>query len=460
MFVYYVLQVSVAYDSAGSASNTAQEAANKSTIQNNYPYTLSNIKYMDIILLVLSIAFLLIAWFNYYKIDSYTLLFDGAIVGISVGWILLVSIVSADESYSYLKIFLTLNILFSAWLVFVDVCTQRIRPGEVPRLFRRNTFNLLRSKASPSAAPAGMLPLKVGGRDGNPESNAPTIEIAELVHTNTHYTENHTLSVPLTLSLDTVSINLDGTLAGSGSPNLNLSPSVGLHDPTETTINAMNINNGQRSPQPSYSRNLATAVTHHQLQQQQQQLGVTNSIINSNSNNGDFQSLDLTNLNIFEGFRANLSKLPRSHPMPAENLTWDVFSSVVHRIDSSSCHIYTALWQDTPVIIKLIKAERVNSPVALSEFEMEVGVLTYVSHPHIVRLLGSGHVPRRFLVLELLDGGSLSHSLGLRPDANKRIVKQNFTYVQNLKMARAIASSFDYLHVGFHPGINIIHRGK
>ena len=81
-----------------------------------------------------------------------------------------------------------------------------------------------------------------------------------------------------------------------------------------------------------------------------------------------------------------------------------------------------------PVIIKLIKAERVNNPVSLSEFEMEASVLSCVSHPHIVRLLGSGHIessptsstpipanaiPRRFLVLELLDGGSLSHSLGI-----------------------------------------------
>eukprot|EP01042_Synura_sphagnicola_P017351 gene17351-21918_t len=113
---------------------------------------------------------------------------------------------------------------------------------------------------------------------------------------------------------------------------------------------------------------------------------------------------------LFEGFRVRVDKLPEASTS-VTHLPWSIFTDVEHRIDSSSCHIYTALWDDKPVILKLIKADRVGSPVAVAEFETEASVLSRIRHPHIVRFLGSGYEPRRFLVLELLDGGSLSHAL-------------------------------------------------
>ena len=63
------------------------------------------------------------------------------------------------------------------------------------------------------------------------------------------------------------------------------------------------------------------------------------------------------------------------------------------------------------VIIKMIRADRVGSAVAVAEFDTEEALLSNMSHPHIVTLLGSGRYPRKFLVLELLEGGTLSHAL-------------------------------------------------
>jgi serine/threonine protein kinase len=114
---------------------------------------------------------------------------------------------------------------------------------------------------------------------------------------------------------------------------------------------------------------------------------------------------------LYEGFRVRIDRLPEANCV-ATNLPWSTFTGVEHRIDSSSCHIYTAKWGGKAVILKLIKADRITSPVAVAEFETEASVLSRIRHPHIVKFLGSGYQPRRFLVLELLDGGSLSHSLG------------------------------------------------
>lgn len=85
------------------------------------------------------------------------------------------------------------------------------------------------------------------------------------------------------------------------------------------------------------------------------------------------------------------------HMLPAcdgrivpRDLSWSAFQNVQHMVDSSSCHIYSATWDGDPVILKLIKAERVQSSVAVAEFDTEEHVLSRLRHPNIVRLLGSG----------------------------------------------------------------------
>jgi serine/threonine protein kinase len=165
----------------------------------------------------------------------------------------------------------------------------------------------------------------------------------------------------------------------------------------------------------------------------------------------------LSDREMFKEFRANIDRLPGS-PLCATNVSWTEFTSIHHRIDSSSCHIYTANWNDRPVILKLIKADRINSEVALAEFETEAEVLSRLKHPHIVRFLGSGFQPRRFLVLELLDGGSLSHALGVRVDKDQKSWRRSFNYLETLKLSRAMASALKYLHDDWDAGITVIHR--
>ena len=160
---------------------------------------------------------------------------------------------------------------------------------------------------------------------------------------------------------------------------------------------------------------------------------------------------------LFDGFRTRVERLPEVSSVPTD-LPWSTFHGIEHRIDSSSCHIYTAYWGDRQVILKLIKADRINSPVAVAEFETEAAVLCRLRHPHIVRFLGSGHQPRRFLVLELLDGGSLSHALGVRVDKDQRSWRKYFSFLEALRLARAMADGLNYLHSQWHESISIVHR--
>jgi serine/threonine protein kinase len=139
-------------------------------------------------------------------------------------------------------------------------------------------------------------------------------------------------------------------------------------------------------------------------------------------------------------------------------MDWKDFDCVEHRVDSTSCHIFSAMRGEEAVILKLIKADCSKSPIVNSEFDMEVETLCRIQHQNIVKLLGSGRNPRKFLCLELLTGGSLSHSLGLRAGADKKLSKRNFNYLETLFIARSLAHSLDYLHDKWHSSIHIIHR--
>jgi serine/threonine protein kinase len=73
-------------------------------------------------------------------------------------------------------------------------------------------------------------------------------------------------------------------------------------------------------------------------------------------------------------------------------------------------------------------------------------------------LSGSGNLPRKFLVLELLSGGSLSHSLGLRPDTQNQVWIKKFSFLETLRFGYDLALALNYLHYEWSPSIHIIHR--
>jgi len=210
--------------------------------------------------------------------------------------------------------------------------------------------------------------------------------------------------------------------------------------------NDMDRFNSKPETHDKFHDNLEIASDNHQQVSQLQQSHDTS------------HNTELTDDNLFDGFRVQLEKLPISNINCPQDVPWESFSYVEHRVDSSSCHIYSAFWKGTTVIIKLIKADRVASSMAIAEFETEASILSRLNHPHIVRLLGTGRYPRRFLILELLDGGSLSHLLGLRAGGNSKIIKKKHGYLDTLLMARSLASALDYLHHQWYSSIHVIHR--
>ena len=146
-------------------------------------------------------------------------------------------------------------------------------------------------------------------------------------------------------------------------------------------------------------------------------------------------------------------------------LDWDSdFLYKEKRVDSSSCHIYAAILKNSStnmhVIIKLLKSDRLHNQQALEEFEIESTVLSRISHPNIVTYIGSGVYAGKipFICLEMLEGGTIAHSLGLRSDSNKRYHIKRYNFKETLIIARDIAGAFKYLHSEWNSKLRIIHR--
>lgn len=87
-----------------------------------------------------------------------------------------------------------------------------------------------------------------------------------------------------------------------------------------------------------------------------------------------------------------------------------------------------------------------------------------MDHPNIVGLLGAGLTSKgvRFVVLERLDGGTLTQMLGydtrIRDRRRRFWRKKPLPYLDVLNCARAIASALNYCHQGAIPGSMILHR--
>lgn len=156
-----------------------------------------------------------------------------------------------------------------------------------------------------------------------------------------------------------------------------------------------------------------------------------------------------------------VADIPVKYHVP-DNLTFDNFSDVQHLADGSNSNVFLCRFNGSRVVVKIIKEEVQHNPIAVHEFDQEYGMLARMDNPHIIRVLGAGQIPRRFIVLEHLGGGSLNDILAENQNqqgiTNMLFRKPSFTYDNLLLKARDMAEAFDYLHFRCHSGATIIHR--
>ena len=93
-----------------------------------------------------------------------------------------------------------------------------------------------------------------------------------------------------------------------------------------------------------------------------------------------------------------------------------------------------------------------------------VAVHARLNHPNIVGLIGAGLTSKgvRFVVLERLDGGTLTQMLGydtrIRDRRRRFWRKKQMAYLDVLRTGRALAAAMQYCHDDAIPGSMVLHR--
>lgn len=460
MLLFYIVQVI-------THANNIQEYNVEHNSTSDTPTRLeSSYLAIDVFLMLMAMIQIFWAWSDYQSFELVLLQTNSCIFGLIIGSLVLSSM-SEELHYSATSQFLyAANCLIGLWIAVVDLLDLRpiglARSFDLLKRVKDRARGLQETSISDSSADSSLskdTPMKdspyrgqgAGGHtqlstsDGDGDIDFNQVELA--VASKEDYATSHSFrrkAKPQTPYKDIEGGRGRGNGNGNGS-------------------------GGTAAPNAHYAWGLeADDVTDGFRVRLDRIVGIAHGTSNSSPNSSDLVDVplgsptgDSPRSTDFDGSKIHES-LSAGH-LPT-NVAWESFTYIEHRIDSSSCHIYTAMWMDPhsgqnmPVIIKLIKADRVSSPVAVSEFEAEAAVLSCTEHPNIVKMLGSGHKPRRFVILELLDGGSLSHSLGLRPDSLNRTRTRKFTYLETLALARDLASALDYLHNRCHRSFKIVHR--
>ena len=116
--------------------------------------------------------------------------------------------------------------------------------------------------------------------------------------------------------------------------------------------------------------------------------------------------------------------------------------------------------QTVKVVVKMLKKESLDNPLARREFDVEFNILSRVRHSSVVRILGAGKSPRPFLVLEHLSKGTLSMQLAQNQSVSEFFRRPTFTKKALYSHARDLALCLYHLQEGCHAEACVIHRGE
>jgi len=146
------------------------------------------------------------------------------------------------------------------------------------------------------------------------------------------------------------------------------------------------------------------------------------------------------------------------------DLKWNSLKNVEYLTDGGNNWIHTAVMGGRPVVVKTLKPECQDLALAINEIEGELEIHAQLDHPNIVGLVGAGTTSKgsRFVVLERLDGGTLTQHLGydtrIRDRRRRFWKKKQFSYLEVLSCAKSLADSMAYCHGSAIPGSMVLHR--
>ena len=167
------------------------------------------------------------------------------------------------------------------------------------------------------------------------------------------------------------------------------------------------------------------------------------------------RTLDFIITNSFRYCVENIPSKYAERSIDIKNIT-----NLVHIADGCNSNIFVGFYQGERVVVKMIKERAALSEVAVQEFEAEKNILMKIDHPNIIRIKGYGFFPRRFIVLEFLQRGTLEDQLrtGGEKMMNGRTRQRRRSMIEVLDRVRELVNAFIYLHSELSDEAILLHR--
>mmetsp|Transcript_5094 Transcript_5094/g.7552 ORF Transcript_5094/g.7552 Transcript_5094/m.7552 type:complete len:427 (-) Transcript_5094:377-1657(-) len=143
----------------------------------------------------------------------------------------------------------------------------------------------------------------------------------------------------------------------------------------------------------------------------------------------------------------------------SRSITECEFNDVTYLGSGSNSFVYTAVKNGEFMVVKMLKKNLKHGEIAEQELNLEMHLLTKITHPNIIAIKGAGKNPRSFIAVEHLAGGTLDQML--EGDAGSSQIKKSVNKIALkacLSISKQLVSALKYLHEDLHPLATVIHR--
>lgn len=174
----------------------------------------------------------------------------------------------------------------------------------------------------------------------------------------------------------------------------------------------------------------------------------------------EFSSNDTTKIEATNKDNSCMSTTNNNIPL---DLKWSQLSKVEKLAGNEHTLVYTAIYNDIPVVVKTINSELENT-LAKEDLEQELIMLSKLNHPNVIKLYGAGFNSEngcRFVIIEYCERGSFMGLIGKNKCKKCHIYFRDefsFKVKDALKHARGIAEGLNYLHEAAIENGMVIHR--
>ena len=172
-------------------------------------------------------------------------------------------------------------------------------------------------------------------------------------------------------------------------------------------------------------------------------------------------------------FKYPIQNISQRFKIPNIIMTSKNFKNIEFLKHGSFSSVYSVLMNGVKVAVKILKDSSKRYQTAEKRIILEAEILSRLSHPNIISILGFGeNNTRKFIVLEHLEGGTLLDTLNPYIDildcsslSSNDSISSKHSKVYTLPLQRVIsialslAAALQFLHEEAHPEATLIHRG-